>query len=104
MANVPPGPTLKASPSCSNHRDGRPSHRGAHDILLAIADEAGIATDFTDGQVIRHTFGTRLIHEGHDLVLGAELMAHAGLEPIRAHSLLTEANREAAANSLITDC
>ncbi|KAB1922543.1 tyrosine-type recombinase/integrase [Micromonospora sp. ALFpr18c] len=86
-----------------NQRGGRLSDRGAHDILLAIADEAGITADFTGGHVLRHTFGTRLVREGHDLVLVAELMGHARVETTRAYSLPTEADREAAVNSLITD-
>lgn len=36
-------------------------------------------------------------------VLVAELMGHAGLETTRAYNLPTDADREAAINSLITD-
>jgi site-specific recombinase XerD len=86
-----------------NQHGGRLSDRGAHDILLAIAGEAGITSDFTGGHALRHTFGTRLIREGHDLVLVAELMGHARLETTRAYSLPTDADRQAAINSLLTD-
>ncbi len=86
-----------------NQRGGRLSDRGAHDILLAIADEAAVTADFTGGHVLRHTFGTRLVREGYDLVLVAELMGHARLETTRAYSLPTDADREAAINSLLTD-
>jgi site-specific recombinase XerD len=86
-----------------NQRGGRLSHRGAHNILLAIAEEAAITADFTGGHVLRHTFGTRLVREGHDIVLVAELMGHARLETTRAYSLPTDADREAAINSLLTD-
>ena len=68
-----------------------------------FADEAGLRADFTGGHVLRHTFGTRLVREGHDLVLVAELMGHARLETTRSYSLPTEADREAAVNSLLTD-
>jgi site-specific recombinase XerD len=86
-----------------NQRGGRLSDRGAHDILLSIADEAAVTADFTGGHVLRHTFGTRLVREGHDIVLVAELMGHARVETTRAYSLPTDADREAAINSLLTD-
>jgi len=35
--------------------------------------------------VLRHTFGTRLVREGYDLVLVAELMGHARTETTRDH-------------------
>lgn len=75
-----------------NQRGGRLSDRGAHDILLAIAEEAAITADLTGGHVLRHTFGTRLVREGHDLVLVAELMGHARLETTQAYSLPTAAD------------
>ncbi len=86
-----------------NQRGARLSDRGAHNILLAIAEEAGLRADFTGGHVLRHTFGTRLVREGHDLVLIAELMGHARLETTRAYSLPTDVDRQAAINSLFTD-
>ena len=86
-----------------NQRGGRLSDRGAHDILQSIADDAGLRADFTGGHVLRHTFGTRLVREGHDLVLVAELMGHARLETTRAYSLPTDADREAAIHSLLPD-
>jgi hypothetical protein len=48
-----------------NRRGGRLSARGAHDILLAIAAEARLDPGFS-GHVLRHTFGTRLVRDGHD--------------------------------------
>ena len=85
-----------------NRRGGRLSARGAHDILLAVADQAGIDEDFT-GHVLRHTFGTTLVRGGHDLVLVAELMGHARIETTRSYSLPDAADRERAINSLPTD-
>ena len=86
-----------------NQRGERLSDRGAHDILLAIAEEAAITADFTGGHVLRHTFGTRLVREGHDIVLVADLMGDARLETTRAYSLPTDADREVAINSILTD-
>ena len=85
-----------------NRRGDRLSARGAHDILLAIADQAGLSDDFT-GHVLRHTFGTTLVRAGHDLVLVAELMGHARVETTRSYSLPSAADRERAINSLPTD-
>ncbi|MFI1996322.1 tyrosine-type recombinase/integrase [Actinoplanes sp. NPDC020271] len=74
-----------------NHRGARLSYRGAHDILKAIAEDAGIPDDvFDGGHTLRHTFGTRLVREGHDLVLVAELMGHARLDTTRLYSLPTD--------------
>jgi site-specific recombinase XerC len=75
---------------------------GAHDILNAIADTAHLDDDFT-GHVLRHTLGTTLVREGHDLVLVAELLGHARLETVRSYSLPTDADRQNAINSLLTD-
>jgi site-specific recombinase XerD len=71
-----------------NRRGGRLSARGAHDILLAIAAEARLDPGFS-GHVLRHTFGTRLIRDGYDLVLVAELMGHARTETTRGYALPT---------------
>jgi site-specific recombinase XerD len=85
-----------------NRRGGRLSARGAHDILLAIAAEARLDPGFS-GQILRHTFGTRLVRDGHDLVLVAELMGHARTETTRGYSLPTAADAQAAINSLPAD-
>ena len=68
-----------------NRRGGRLSARGAHDVLLAIAAEARLDPGFS-GHVLRHTFGTRLVRDGHNLVLVAELMGHARTETTRGYS------------------
>ncbi|MFI6333131.1 tyrosine-type recombinase/integrase [Micromonospora chersina] len=47
-----------------NQRGDRLGARGADAILNAIPDEARISDDFTS-HALRHTFGTRLIREGH---------------------------------------
>jgi integrase/recombinase XerC len=84
-----------------NRRGGRLSARAADQILGAIADDANIE-EFTR-HVLRHTFGTRLVREGHDLVVVAELLGHARLDQTRRYSLPTQADRQRAINSLLTD-
>jgi integrase/recombinase XerC len=86
-----------------NHRGGRLSTRGARDILVALAREAGLEEAFTS-HVLRHTFGTTLIRAGHDLVLVAELMGHRRLETTRGYTRPGRADRERAINSLPSDC
>jgi hypothetical protein len=44
-----------------------------------VADEARVGDDLT-GHVLRHTFGTRLVRGGRDLVLVAELKGHARID------------------------
>lgn len=53
--------------------------------------------------ILRHVFGTRLIRDGHDLVLVAEPMGHADLEATRGYALPTHQDRRRAINSLPTD-
>lgn len=84
-----------------NYRGERLSTRGAHNILTTIAEQAGI-DDFT-AHVLRHTFGTRLVRDGHDLMLVAELMGHARVETTRGYSLPTDIDRQTAIDSLPTD-
>ena len=80
------------------------NHRGADGILGAIADEAHLTDEFTS-HVLRHTFGTTLVRQGHDLVLVlvAELMGHKQLDQTRRYSLPTQADRERAIGSLPSD-
>lgn len=49
---------------------------------------------------LRHTFGTRLIREGVDVVTVAELMGHSRLETTRRYTAPTNADRLAAIDKL----
>jgi integrase/recombinase XerC len=68
-----------------NQRGGRLSVKGAHDIITAIADTAGLDDDIT-AHVLRHTFATRLVRGRTDLVIVAELLGHARLETTRVYT------------------
>ncbi len=85
-----------------NHHGHRLGARGADTILGAIAEEAHLSDDFTS-HVLRHSFGTTLVRQGHDLVLVAELMGHKRLDQTRRYSLPTQADRERAIASLPAD-
>jgi Phage integrase family len=65
---------------------------------LARWPEARLDPGFS-GHVLRHTFGTRLVRDGHDLVLVAELMGHARTETTRGCSLPTAADVQAASTA-----
>ncbi len=73
-----------------NHHGGRLGARGADDILNTIAVQARVTDEFTS-HALRHTFGTRLIREGHDIVIVAELLGHKRLDQTRRYSLPTQA-------------
>lgn len=67
-----------------NQRGQRLSVRGAHGIITGIAQRAGL--DDTTAHILRHTFATRLVRGGTDLVIVAELLGHARLETTRVYS------------------
>ena len=79
-----------------NQRGSRLSAKGAHDIITSIAATAGLDDDTTT-HVLRHTFATRLVRGGTDLVVVAELLGHARLETTRGY---TRPTREDAVKAL----
>jgi site-specific recombinase XerD len=85
-----------------NTRRGRLTTRGAHDIITAIADDTNLNQEFSS-HVLRHTFGTTMIREKHDIVVVAELMGHQRLETTRSYTLPTAEDRERAINSIPSD-
>jgi integrase/recombinase XerC len=78
-----------------NQRGRRLSVKGAHDIITAIADNASLDDDTTT-HVLRHTFATRLVRGGTDLVIVADLLGHARLETTRVYTGPTDEDRTAA--------
>ncbi|MEU8270813.1 tyrosine-type recombinase/integrase, partial [Sphaerisporangium sp. NPDC049002] len=83
-----------------NQRGQRLSTRGHYDVLVGLADTAGIE-DFTP-HVLRHTLGTKMRQEGVDIVIIAELLGHS-VEVARRYALPTEDERRAAIEKLTTD-
>lgn len=61
-----------------------------------------IGLDLTP-HTLRHTFGTRMIREGVDVVTVADLMGHSRLETTRRYSAPTNADRQAAVDTLDVD-
>ncbi len=62
-------------------------------IVGRIGADAGLSLS---AHVLRHTFVTRLVRSGTDVVLVAELAGHQSLETTRRYALPTEADRAAA--------
>lgn len=61
----------------------------------AHVDEQGPTTT-SDPHTLRHTFATRLVRAGTDLVIVAELLGHSRLDTTRWYRLPAAANREQA--------
>jgi site-specific recombinase XerD len=53
--------------------------------------------------ILRHTFLTRMVRQGSDLVLVAELAGHRWLETTRRYSLPSDADRLLAVESIQID-
>ena len=84
-----------------NQRGRRLSVKGAHDVITAITETA--ALDDVTAHVLRHTFATRLVRGGTDLILVADLLGHARLETTRVYTGPTDEDRVAALDLLDID-
>lgn len=80
-----------------NRTGGRLSARAIDMAIRKVAAAAGITLS---AHVLRHTCVTNLVRGGHDLVLVAELAGHRRLETTRRYSLPSEADRQAAMDSI----
>lgn len=85
-----------------NRRGQRLSIKTIHDIITAIADNAGHG-DIITAHVLRHTFATTLVRGGTSLVTVAELLGHTRLESTRAYTNPTPADRTRALDLLTVD-
>lgn len=88
-----------------NRRGGRLSTRSVDDLVVRLGHEAGIAGSHEQPPVtpnaLRHTFGTRLLHQGIDVVVVADLMGHKRLDTARRYIPPNEADREHAISALL---
>ncbi|HXA31558.1 MAG TPA: tyrosine-type recombinase/integrase [Acidimicrobiales bacterium] len=76
---------------------GRLSGRAVDRLTRRIGEAAGV--DLSP-HVLRHTFVTRLIRAGVDVVMVAELAGHRSLETTRRYALPTQEDRESAVESV----
>ena len=79
---------------------GRLSKRSVDDVVRRLGQDAGVTLS---AHVLRHTFLTRMVRHGSDLVLVAELAGHRRLETTRRYSLPSDADRLLAVERLQID-
>lgn len=81
--------------------DGRPLNvRSLHRSVTAVASAAGIACS---PHALRHTYVTRLVRQGIDLPLVADLAGHRRLETTRRYALPSDTDRQAAVETIHLD-
>ncbi len=85
-----------------NRRGGRLTVRGAHDVLRATAEAAGIAADFTP-RALRQTFAAALTRTGAEPAVVDDLLGRARRNTARTYTKPTEEDRIKAVNRLPTD-
>jgi integrase/recombinase XerC len=82
-------------------RSGRRlSKRSVDDVVRGLGKDAGVALS---AHILRHTFLTRMVRQGLDLVLVAELAGHRRLETTRRYSLPSDIDRLLAVENLQID-
>jgi integrase/recombinase XerC len=78
----------------------RLAKRSVDDVVRGLGEDAGVKLS---AHVLRHTFLTRMVRQGSDLVLVAELAGHRRLETTRRYSLPSDADRLLAVERLRID-
>ncbi|MDP8909259.1 MAG: tyrosine-type recombinase/integrase [Chloroflexota bacterium] len=78
----------------------RLSKRSVDDVVRRLGQDAGVKLS---AHVLRHTFLTRMVRQGSDLVLVAELAGHRRVETTRRYSLPSDADRLLAVERLQID-
>jgi integrase/recombinase XerC len=82
-------------------RSGRRlSKRSVDDVVRDLGKDAGVKLS---AHILRHTFLTRMVRQGSDLVLVAELAGHRRLETTRRYSLPSDADRLLAVENVQID-
>ncbi len=78
----------------------RLSKRSVDDVVRGLGKDAGVTLS---AHILRHTFLTRMVRQGSDLVLVAELAGHRRLETTRRYSLPSDIDRLLAVENLQID-
>jgi integrase/recombinase XerC len=82
-------------------RSGRRlSKRSVDDVVRSLGKDASVSLS---AHILRHTFLTRLVRQGSDLVLVAEMAGHRRLETTRRYSLPSDLDRLLAVENLQID-
>src|SRR5450755_366437 len=85
---------LKQRPAPAARAGGRLSARSVDDVVRKLGRAAGVELS---AHVLRHTWVTRLVRAGNDVVLVADLAGHRKLETTRRYSLPSLGDRQRAA-------
>lgn len=72
------------------------------DVISGIVKAAGLDDRIT-AHVLRHTFATRMLRQGTDIVTVSELLGHSSLETTRVYVGPTEDDLEKAIMTLVVD-
>lgn len=80
-------------------RGGRLSTRALDLVVRRLGEEANLEAPLS-AHALRHTCMTNLVRAGYDLVLVAEIAGHKRIETTRRYSLPSDADREAAMESI----
>jgi integrase/recombinase XerC len=78
----------------------RLAKRSVDDVVRGLGEDAGVKLS---AHILRHTFLTRMVRQGSDLVLVAELAGHRRLETTRRYSLPSDTDRLLAVESIQID-
>jgi len=78
----------------------RLAKRSVDDVVRGLGEDAGMKLS---AHILRHTFLTRMVRQGSDLVLVAELAGHRRLETTRRYSLPSDSDRLLAVESIQID-
>jgi site-specific recombinase XerD len=78
----------------------RLSKRSVDDVVRGLGKDGGVQLS---AHILRHTFLTRMVRQGSDLVLVAELAGHRRLETTRRYSLPSDIDRLLAVENLQID-
>lgn len=100
--NKRPAPVARigGEPLFVSRAGGRLSARSVDEVVRKLGRAAGVELS---AHVLRHTWVTRLVRAGNDVVLVADLAGHRKLETTRRYSLPSLGDRQRAVDGLAVD-
>src|SRR5450755_818264 len=95
-----PAARIGGEPLFVSRAGGRLSARSVDEVVRKLGRAAGVELS---AHVLRHTWVTRLVRAGNDVVLVADLAGHRKLETTRRYSLPSLGDRQRAVDGLAVD-
>ena len=95
-----PAARIGGEPLFVSRAGGRLSARSVDDVVRKLGRAVGLELS---AHVLRHTWVTRLVRAGNDVVLVADLAGHRKLETTRRYSLPSLGDRQRAVDGLAVD-